>query len=250
MRVLNKGTELDDPLELSLQERMSLSVKGYTNALIFIGLVTIGILVCAAYGIVIFQTWADLFPDDVMNAIYTIFALICLISGGTFVWLLRSGRKIYSENESINREYTQQNYLLTLSVSGRESEDAGLDFYNIARDIFPELKKLDVESVKKSGEEMEVEELTVAVKDYLNRKKGDYTFDIVTDTDNGQFIIKHFKKKGEIYKAELIESIPAGEDVSIYFHGKWHDLCRGPHLSSTGKIGKFFKLTKVSGAYW
>ena len=62
--------------------------------------------------------------------------------------------------------------------------------------------------------------------------------------------INHFKKKGEIYKAELIESIPKGEEVSIYFHGKWHDLCRGPHLSSTGKIGKFFKLTKVSGAYW
>ena len=62
--------------------------------------------------------------------------------------------------------------------------------------------------------------------------------------------IKHFKKKGEIYKAELIESIPQGEEVSIYFHGEWHDLCRGPHLSSTGKIGKFFKLTKVSGAYW
>ena len=62
--------------------------------------------------------------------------------------------------------------------------------------------------------------------------------------------IKHFKEKGEIYKAELIESIPKGEEVSIYFHGKWHDLCKGPHLSSTGKIGKFFKLTKVSGAYW
>ncbi len=62
--------------------------------------------------------------------------------------------------------------------------------------------------------------------------------------------IKHFKKKGEIYKAELIESIPEGEEVTIYFHGDWHDLCRGPHLSSTGKIGKFFKLMKVSGAYW
>jgi len=62
--------------------------------------------------------------------------------------------------------------------------------------------------------------------------------------------ISHFKNKGEIYKAELIEAIPEEEDVSIYFHGKWHDLCRGPHLLSTGKIGKFFKLTKVSGAYW
>ena len=62
--------------------------------------------------------------------------------------------------------------------------------------------------------------------------------------------ISHFKKKGEVYKAELIKAIPENEDVSIYFHGDWHDLCRGPHLSSTGKIGKYFKLTKVSGAYW
>ena len=62
--------------------------------------------------------------------------------------------------------------------------------------------------------------------------------------------IKHFEKKGELYKAELIKSIPEDEEVSIYFHGKWHDLCRGPHLSSTGKIGKYFKLTKVAGAYW
>jgi threonyl-tRNA synthetase len=62
--------------------------------------------------------------------------------------------------------------------------------------------------------------------------------------------ISHFKEKGEIYKAEIIKGIPQGEDVSIYFHGDWHDLCKGPHLSSTGKIGKYFKLTKVSGAYW
>ena len=62
--------------------------------------------------------------------------------------------------------------------------------------------------------------------------------------------IKHFKKIGEKYKAEIIESIPVGEEVSIYSHGNWSDLCRGPHLSSTGKIGKAFKLIKVSGAYW
>jgi len=62
--------------------------------------------------------------------------------------------------------------------------------------------------------------------------------------------IKHFKKIGEKYKAQIIESIPVGEEVSIYSHGNWSDLCRGPHLSSTGKIGKVFKLIKVSGAYW
>ncbi len=62
--------------------------------------------------------------------------------------------------------------------------------------------------------------------------------------------ITHFKKMGENYKAEIIQDIPKGEEISIYFHGKWHDLCRGPHLLSTGRIGKHFKLTKVAGAYW
>ena len=63
--------------------------------------------------------------------------------------------------------------------------------------------------------------------------------------------IKHFKKIGEKYKAEIIESIPKNEELSVYHHGEtWHDLCRGPHLASSGKIGKAFKLTKVSGAYW
>ena len=62
--------------------------------------------------------------------------------------------------------------------------------------------------------------------------------------------VAHFEKLGEFYKAELIRAIPAGEDVSIYFHGDWHDLCRGPHSASTGKIGQAFKLTKIAGAYW
>ena len=63
--------------------------------------------------------------------------------------------------------------------------------------------------------------------------------------------ISHFKKIGEKYKAEIIESIPENEELTVYHHGDtWHDLCRGPHLISSGKIGKAFKLTKVAGAYW
>jgi len=62
--------------------------------------------------------------------------------------------------------------------------------------------------------------------------------------------IAYFRKIGEAYKAEIIESIPAGEDVSVYRQGNWLDLCRGPHLPSTGKLGKAFKLTKLAGAYW
>lgn len=62
--------------------------------------------------------------------------------------------------------------------------------------------------------------------------------------------IKHFKDIGETYKAEIIADLPGDEDVKIYYHGDWHDLCRGPHLPSTRHIGKAFKLMKVAGAYW
>jgi len=62
--------------------------------------------------------------------------------------------------------------------------------------------------------------------------------------------IRHFEEIGESFKAELIRDLPAGEDISIYYHGDWHDLCRGPHFASTGKIGQGFRLTKISGAYW
>lgn len=62
--------------------------------------------------------------------------------------------------------------------------------------------------------------------------------------------VAHFRGIGEIYKAEIIESIPAGEPVTVYRQGDWKDLCRGPHLPSTRHIGKAFKLTKLAGAYW
>ncbi len=61
--------------------------------------------------------------------------------------------------------------------------------------------------------------------------------------------IQHFKQQGEDYKAEIIESIPAGEDIGLYGQGGWADLCRGPHVPSTGHL-KAFKLMKVAGAYW
>ena len=60
----------------------------------------------------------------------------------------------------------------------------------------------------------------------------------------------HYSKIGEKYKVELVDMIPQNDEVSIYFHGNWYDLCKGPHLLSTGRIGKYFKLTKVAGAYW
>ena len=62
--------------------------------------------------------------------------------------------------------------------------------------------------------------------------------------------VAHFRSIGEEYKAQIIEALPEGEEVSIYRQGDWKDLCRGPHLPSTGKLGHAFRLMKVAGAYW
>lgn len=62
--------------------------------------------------------------------------------------------------------------------------------------------------------------------------------------------IRYFKAHGEHYKAELIQDLPESETISIYEQGPWLDLCRGPHMRTTGDIGNAFKLTRVAGAYW
>ena len=61
---------------------------------------------------------------------------------------------------------------------------------------------------------------------------------------------KLFEEKGENFKVELVDAIPPGEDLRIYRQGEWFDLCRGPHMTSTAKVGSAFKLMKVAGAYW
>ena len=62
--------------------------------------------------------------------------------------------------------------------------------------------------------------------------------------------IAFFRERGERYKAELIQDLPAGVPISIYRQGEWLDLCRGPHMRGTGDVGTAFKLTRVAGAYW
>ena len=73
---------------------------------------------------------------------------------------------------------------------------------------------------------------------------------IIREVWNRDEAIAHFQSIGEVYKAEIIGGIPAGEDVTVYRQGAWKDLCRGPHLPSTKVAGKAFKLTKLAGAYW
>ena len=67
---------------------------------------------------------------------------------------------------------------------------------------------------------------------------------------NREEATNHFLSKGEVYKAEIINDLPEDEEVSVYRQGNWLDLCRGPHLPSTGKLPKAFKMMKLAGAYW
>lgn len=73
---------------------------------------------------------------------------------------------------------------------------------------------------------------------------------IVREVWDREIAISHFKNIGETYKAEIIEDLPEGEEITVYRQGDWKDLCLGPHFPSTGRVGKAFKLTKLAGAYW
>jgi len=84
------------------------------------------------------------------------------------------------------------------------------------------------------------------MKEIINKR--DVVKTEVWDRDRA---IKHYQDKGEPYKVELIESIPGTEDLRMYWHGDWQDLCRGPHLQNTGQVpGDSWKLMSIAGAYW
>ncbi|WNK00058.1 threonine--tRNA ligase [Thalassospiraceae bacterium LMO-JJ14] len=73
---------------------------------------------------------------------------------------------------------------------------------------------------------------------------------IVREVWDRDAVAAFFKEKGETFKAEWVMELPEGEDITMYRQGEWVDLCRGPHLATTGRIGKAFKLMKLAGAYW
>lgn len=91
----------------------------------------------------------------------------------------------------------------------------------------------------------DLEKIEARMREIVDRDE-----EIVREVWNRDEAVAHFESIGEKYKAELIAAIPADQDVSIYRQGAWKDLCRGPHLPSTGKLGKAFKLMKLAGAYW
>jgi len=78
----------------------------------------------------------------------------------------------------------------------------------------------------------------------------DRNIPIVREVWDRDAVAAFFKEKGETFKAEWVMELPEGEDITMYRQGDWIDLCRGPHLATTGRIGKAFKLMKLAGAYW
>jgi len=93
--------------------------------------------------------------------------------------------------------------------------------------------------------EDDLEVIEARMRDIVDRDEG-----IEREVWERDKAVTYFRSIGEEYKAEIIEGIPSGESITLYRQGKFIDLCRGPHLPSTGKLGKAFKLTRVSGAYW
>jgi len=91
----------------------------------------------------------------------------------------------------------------------------------------------------------DLEAIEQRMRDIVDRNE-----EIVREVWNRDEAVAHFTQIGEVYKAEIIASIPGDQPITIYRQGEWKDLCRGPHLPSTGKLGKAFKLTKLAGAYW
>ncbi len=91
----------------------------------------------------------------------------------------------------------------------------------------------------------DLETIEKRMKDIVDRDET-----IVREVWDRDEAVEFFRNMGEEYKAEIIASIPSAENITLYRQGEFIDLCRGPHLPSTGKLGKAFKLTHVSGAYW
>jgi threonyl-tRNA synthetase len=91
----------------------------------------------------------------------------------------------------------------------------------------------------------DLEKIEARMKEIVDRNEP-----IVREEWDRSEAVRFFKDQGEHYKAEIIEAIPSNEPISLYRQGKFIDLCRGPHLPSTGKLGKAFKLMKLAGAYW
>lgn len=126
------------------------------------------------------------------------------------LWLVLRGRRIKKELRRVRSDYTNQAYYFTLSTSTfGDEEDISMDFFEIAQEIFPELKEEDIRSVKKTGKELEVEDLII--EDEEKKKKKEFHFNVVAKTKEGYFLITDFANK-EVSYADLEEMVKIAKE--------------------------------------
>jgi len=203
----NEVIEEEENIELSLQEKMQLSSRRslaffrYTVAVIILAFCFLIFSLIAGGN----ESISKIFAED-SDPIYDGVGIALISLGAWVVWFGVHGRKIKKELAKIRYDYTNQAYYFELSTAiiGKE-EDISMDFFQIARNIFPELKQEDIISIKKTGEEVEVEHLTLEdVK--IKKHKKEYIFDVVLKTKAGFFLIKDFGDKKVTFE-DLLQEI-------------------------------------------
>jgi len=249
--------------ELSLEGKMFLAVRGYSRAINvtkFISFVVLIIFVACLHLIVDDLDWITSFgtidvaeecwvlapdycyiftanpngsADDLLFLIavlyddftflvwYISFGLIGI--GGMLVWGYTKGNSRRKELRKLIRDYVTQSYYFTLSASTHSKDQISIDFFNIAKGVFPELQREELKNLKKTGKEWEVSSLELE-GDSKGEMGGDYEFDISAETKEGFFVVKHFKKD-QVSFEDIKESIITAKDNHSSRKGIFRMVC-------------------------
>ena len=150
-------------------------------------------------------------------------------AGGMAVWSYVKGNSRRKELRTIIRDYVTQSYYFTLSASTHSKDQIGIDFFNIAKGVFPELQREELKNLKKTGKEWEVSSLELEGGS-KGEMGGDYEFDISAETIDGFFVIKHFKKD-QVSFEDVREAIITAKDGHSSRKGIFRIVCLATSFS-------------------
>lgn len=149
--------------------------------------------------------------DAALNTSLFFTILAIFVIGSVGIWLYVRGRTIKKDLSKLHSDYTNQAYFFTLSTALHgSSEDVAMDFFELAEDIFPELKREEVSSLEKKGVEWEVEDVTV-VDDTDKKEKKEFRFDVAAKTKEGYFLVQYFPKD-EVSYEEIDETLKIAKE--------------------------------------
>ena len=148
------------------------------------------------------------------------------------IWLYVRGKSIRNDLNRIRNDYTNQAYFFVLSTATHgKREDIALDFFDVAEDVFPELKREEVISLEKKGQEWEVEDITI-VDDEKKKEKKEFRFDVVAKTKEGYFLIRYFTKD-QVSPADVNETLEiADENFKTWTKGVFRLACLAKSFSN------------------